>query len=300
MINYINELSVSDNLRESVHEAGDGFPFIANELSAVEYVNNCAIWHWHDFVEFAIVIAGTIECCTPQNTLRIQAGEGYFINANVLHLNRMAAESSNARYRVLQFDTDMLTGATGVGLKYIAPVEKCAAIHALRISTETPISSSMLNELANLFKIAATEPEQYELHLLRHIVGLWMNLFAMVKPALPEITVATDLASNRVKAMLAFIHDHYSEAIDVEDIAGAATISRREAFRCFRQVLDTTPTLYVLQHRINNGARMLMETEKTITEISMDCGFSSPSYFCKAFHDLTGVSPRDFRRQNRK
>ena len=39
--------------------------------------------------------------------------------------------------------------------------------------------------------------------------------------------------------------------------------------------------------------------ELRVTEISIACGFSSPSYFCKAFHDLTGLSPRDFRRANR-
>jgi len=100
--------------------------------------------------------------------------------------------------------------------------------------------------------------------------------------------------------MLAFIHANYAEAVCVDAIAASANISKREAFRSFRQVLGTTPTLYLLQHRVNRAARLLMETSATVTEISSACGFSTSSYFTKVFHDLTGVSPRDFRRRSRR
>ena len=107
-----------------------------------------------------------------------------------------------------------------------------------------------------------------------------------------------DASEDRIKSMLTFIHTHYDEPLGVAAIAASANISEREAYRCFRQVLGTTPTLYLLHHRIDRAARMLVETRMTVTQISLACGFSSPSYFCKAFHDLTGVSPRDFRRAN--
>ena len=97
--------------------------------------------------------------------------------------------------------------------------------------------------------------------------------------------------------MLAFIHANYADAICVDAIAASANVSKREAFRSFKQVLGTTPTLYLLQHRVNRAARRLMETSQSITEISSACGFSTPSYFTKVFHDLTafhGISPIPF------
>ena len=54
--------------------------------------------------------------------------------------------------------------------------------------------------------------------------------------------------------------------------------------------------MYLQQHRINNAARMLTETSKSVTEIGSDCGFSSPNYFSMAFRDMIGVSPREFRK----
>lgn len=298
MIHYVNELATTDELLESMRDSGDSFPFSANEVDGNEYVNNCAKWHWHHFVEFVLVVEGVLECCTPNQVLKIYPGEGYFINADVLHMNRMAAGSSQVTYRVLQFETSVLGGSETISEKYVMPVVRCAGLEAVRLSRENDSGRRILGDITALFEIASEEPEQYEMRILGHIVGAWLNLYSLTEPRLRSGSQVTDIASARTKRMLAYIHDHCGEAIGVDEIAGAASISRREAFRCFRQVLDTTPALYLLQHRINRGARMLVETGKTITEISFDCGFSSSSYFCKAFHDLTGVSPSAFRQQS--
>lgn len=297
MIHYVNELSTTDELLESMRGSGDNFPFSANEVDGNEYVNNCAKWHWHHFVEFVFVLEGVLECCTPKQVLKLYPGEGYFINTDVLHMNRMAAGSSRVTYRVLQFETRVLGGSETINEKYVMPIQRSAGLEALRLSSESALGRRILGDISAMFDIAAEEPEQYEMHILRHIVDAWLNLYSLAEPHLCSGTQTTDIASARVKVMLAFIHDHCTDAINVDDIANAASISRREAFRCFRQVLNTTPTLYLLQHRINRGARMLVETGKTITEIGFDCGFSSSSYFCKAFHDMTGVSPSVFRQE---
>jgi len=105
---------------------------------------------------------------------------------------------------------------------------------------------------------------------------------------------------SRVKQMLACIHSRYSENLNVEMIAESANICARECYRCFRQVLGTTPTLYLMHHRVNAAARMLIETDRSITEIAAACGFSSPSYFCKVFRDILGRPPREFRKQRSK
>lgn len=299
MIHYVSEFSVTDNLRESLRSGAGDLPFSAQELNVIEYVNNCAKWHWHEFVEFSFVVEGEVECCTPKGTLTARAGDGYFINANVLHMVRMAAGANDAKYRVLQFNAGMLGAADSVLGRYVAPVEKCRRIEAVRLSREVSGQRAVLERMAALFAIAEREPPCYELEVLGCVAGLWARLFALIEPELREESApVTDTSAARVKTMLAFIHAHSADPIDVEDIAASASISRREAFRAFRQVLGTTPTLYVLQHRVNCAARLLIETDRSVTEIGTDCGFASSSYFSKVFHDLTGVTPRDFRRRS--
>ncbi len=295
MIHYVDELSISEKLRESTRWSDGGFPFSASELKGNEYVNNCAKWHWHSFVEFIYVLEGNLECCTPKGSREIHPGEGYFINSNVLHMNRMAAGSEHVNYRVLHFETDVLTGDLSIGSKYVAPIEKCSEADAVWLSPSNIHEREILDRICRIYEIAGADPEQYELHILQNIVSIWTELFIVTEPLIHSGICTSDKASDRVKEMLSCIHEHYMEKIDIDQIAGAASISRREAFRCFRQVLDTTPTLYLLKYRINRGARMLMDSDASVTEISFSCGFSSPSYFCKAFRDITGVSPRMFR-----
>ena len=301
MIHYISEFSVTENLREALRGTENDFPFTVNELNVIEYVNNCAKWHWHEYVEFSYVLEGEVEVSTPMGAFIARAGEGYFINSSVLHMIRMAAGASDAKYRVLQFDTDVLGTAGGIVGKYVAPVEKCRSVEAFRLSDAVAEQKAVLRAMAELLSAAEVEPPCYELVVLRQIAELWIRLYALLEPALrDEAERITDTAAARVKAMLAYIHTHYAQTMDVDEIAASASVSRREAFRAFRQVLGTTPALYVLQHRVNRAARALMETDASVTEIGAECGFASPSYFSKAFHDLTGVSPREFRRRNRR
>ena len=150
MIHYVSEFSVTDNLRESLRSGAGGLPFSAQELNVIEYVNNCAKWHWHEFVEFSFVVEGEVECCTPKGTLTARAGDGYFINANVLHMVRMAAGANDAKYRVLQFNAGMLGAADSVLGRYVAPVEKCRRIEAVRLSREVPGQRAVLERMAEL------------------------------------------------------------------------------------------------------------------------------------------------------
>lgn len=296
MIHYVDELSISEKLRESTRWNDGSFPVSVSELKGNEYVNNCAKWHWHGFVEFIYVMEGSLECCTQKGSRELRPGEGCFINANVLHMNRMAPGCEHVNYRVLHFETDVLTGALSIGSKYVAPLEKCSDAEAVWLRPSEKHERKILDGIGKVYEIAGSSPEQYELHILQNLVSIWTELFIVAEPLIRSGISTSDKAPDRVKEMLSCIHEHYMEKIGIDQIAGAASISRREAFRCFRQVLDTTPTLYLLKYRINRGARMLMENDASVTEVSFSCGFSSPSYFCKAFREITGVSPRQFRK----
>lgn len=297
MIHYLSELSLSEKLRENVQGSAEDIPFVAIESNLAEYVNSCASWHWHEYVELACVVRGCVECCTQNRVLTLKPGDGYFVNANVLHLNRMPPGHSSAVLRIIQFDAQSITGSGGIVQRYVRPVERCTAFDALSLSREDARHRDILDDLAIGFEAAAAEDVGYEMTVLRRLLHAWQLLYEIARPLLERAPAVTDSASSRIKAMLAFIHTNYAEAVSVADMAEAASISEREAFRTFRQVLDTTPTLYLARHRVSVAARMLRETSLPITDIATACGFSNPSYFCKVFRDLAGLPPREFRKQ---
>ena len=187
----------------------------------------------------------------------------------------------------------LLAGSGSIYQKYIGPLEKCASLEMLPLA-----AMGVTDALEEVFSLAGEEPDGYELRIMERLFRVWMRLYEAAKPLCTD-SAPIDTHADRVKAMLGFIHANYSEPLTVGQIAAFAHISQREAFRCFQQVLGTTPTLYLLHHRINNAARMLVETDLSVTDISMACGFSSPGYMWKVFRDINGVSPRAFRKSGR-
>lgn len=81
----------------------------------------------------------------------------------------------------------------------------------------------------------------------------------------------------------------------ITDIADAAGICTRECQRIFRQYLHYSPIGYIRRKRIFNAAQLLSDTDRPVTDIALDCGFSNTSYFSKQFRELMGSTPGEYR-----
>ena len=99
-----------------------------------------------------------------------------------------------------------------------------------------------------------------------------------------------------VRQAMAYIHEHYFEPISRQDIARHINVSEDYLTFCFRQELGTTPIKYLQRYRINRARLLLKDTQKTITEIALEVGFSEGGYFSRIFHREVGMSPDQFRR----
>ena len=104
-------------------------------------------------------------------------------------------------------------------------------------------------------------------------------------------------SKEQIKQMMNYIQENYAEKLTVSEIASAAFICERECYRIFRKCLQMTPTEYLTGFRIQTACRMLEEGRKSITEIALDCGMGSGSYFGKVFRKYQGVSPLAYRDQ---
>ena len=87
------------------------------------------------------------------------------------------------------------------------------------------------------------------------------------------------------------------EPLTIEELSNYVGVSRRQLERLFRCYLDRTPTQYYIGLRLKAARRLLMQTEKSITEISIFCGFSSVGHFSKCYRDEFGLPPRADRKR---
>ncbi|MDD0977175.1 GlxA family transcriptional regulator [Pseudomonas fontis] len=87
------------------------------------------------------------------------------------------------------------------------------------------------------------------------------------------------------------------EPLELEQLAVYAGRSRRQLERLFKEQLGTTPQRYYMELRITEARRLLQHTELSQVEVSVACGFVSPSHFSKCYSAYFGYTPsRETRR----
>jgi LacI family transcriptional regulator len=110
-------------------------------------------------------------------------------------------------------------------------------------------------------------------------------------------TLAVDSAP--LARAVAFIRQHACESITVADVAGAARITRRTLHNLCRKHLASDVSGLVRRERIARAKTLLLNSNRTITDIAAECGFVHYSRFYSLFGRMTGVTPGVYRRQRR-
>src|SRR5689334_2006073 len=87
----------------------------------------------------------------------------------------------------------------------------------------------------------------------------------------------------------------YAEALDVDDLARAAGLSRAHFSREFRRAFGESPHQYLLTRRLERAAAMLRATDHSVAEICFDVGLQSVGSFTTSFTRTYGVSPTAYR-----
>ncbi len=93
------------------------------------------------------------------------------------------------------------------------------------------------------------------------------------------------------------IHSDFCST-DINNFSLAKTVNMSEIYfrRLFKEKYSTTPKQYILNMRINLAKQKLAQTNNSVNQISLDCGFSSVYHFCRAFKEKTGITPTEYRK----
>jgi len=104
-----------------------------------------------------------------------------------------------------------------------------------------------------------------------------------------------DTSASRIYTITAWIHKNYRQEITLTSLADQFNVSACYLSHLFKQITGFTIVGYVQMTRIRNVQQMLLYTDKKITDIAEECGFSSFSQFNRTFKALCHVSPSSYR-----
>jgi AraC-like DNA-binding protein len=87
----------------------------------------------------------------------------------------------------------------------------------------------------------------------------------------------------------------YAEPLDIRAVAAVAHVSEGHFFRTFRAVFGETPHRYLQRRRVERSMFLLRETDRSVTDICLDVGFTSLGTFSRTFKEIVGESPSAYR-----
>jgi AraC-like DNA-binding protein len=109
------------------------------------------------------------------------------------------------------------------------------------------------------------------------------------------VTRAVEELNRRMLRARDAIDRAYAQPLDIPNLANVASVSEAHFIRTFKATFGETPHRYLQRRRVERAMFMLRETEKSVTDVCLDAGFSSLGTFSRTFHDIVGMSPTEYR-----
>ena len=125
---------------------------------------------------------------------------------------------------------------------------------------------------------------------------LAVHLLRQYATSKPRITVYDGgLPDRQLLQVLEYINEHLDRDIKLADLAQLLDISQFHFSHMFKRAIGTSPYQYLLQQRVERAKQLLKQTERSIMDIALDCGFNSHSHLSKQFRQFTGMTPKAYR-----
>lgn len=250
--------------------------------------------HWHSELEVGFVTGGCVTLVVGREKRILHRGEGFFINSGIPHaiLSANGAESSQ---RSLVFDPILVGGRPGsiFWQRYVQPILAAAAMPWIPLREERTVE-----KIRSAWEYCREAGEDYELEVRYALSGLLAAVKGRIPAEHPHQDRRITRDNERIRMMLGYIQNHYTEDVTMDQIASSAMISASEALRCFHNTIGMTPIQCLKHFRIQQAAALLRSSDRKISEIGEACGFQEMSYFARAFRELMGMTPSQYRKKH--
>lgn len=289
------QLNLKQNQLEIISFPGSRMNVRSYRGRLYDYPDQQVPSHWHNELEFILVEEGTASYRINGMDYTLERGQGLFVNFNRMH-SGTSASGADFIYSVLQIRPSLLAENFYISEEYLNPLLSLESLDGLFLSPEVDWQASLLALVEKLISLNLEHPSYYELDTLS-------GLYSILR-LLHEHMVFREIARNSsfpnaeaLMNMAAYIQQHYTEKITLQDIAAAGTMCQSKCCSLFQKMLRQSPMSYLQNYRIQKSFSLLSNSRMNVTEIAGMCGFNGASYFIEVFRRSTGMTPREFQRR---
>lgn len=169
------------------------------------------------------------------------------------------------------------------------------------LTVDSPVYHAKVKDLREKMKdemlYIVENPDSSPFHLIGH---LYLYLDYLVRSAAGlKIASGSKLRDFYIHEALEYIEHNFQNNISVESIAEVCGLNRSYFGKIFREAVGKTPQDFLLSYRMTKAAELLKLTQLSIGDVSQAVGYENQLHFSRAFKNIYGMSPREWRNCNK-
>ena len=248
--------------------------------------------HWHGQIEIIRIIKGELNIKLYNNEYLAKKGDVVFVNTETVH---GAYPIGDCVYECIVLNMAMLCVGDNSCRFFIDGILN----HEYTINEfNSKCSTDFHTAIDNLFDAMKHPSSGYKflvIGALYQLLGIIIDNH-MYNSASGAAAVLEDKNIPKLKSVLSFIRSNYDKQITLDDMAGHISMSPKYFCYFFKEMTNKTPVEYLNFYRVEKSAKMLLNTDLSVTDIAFSCGFNDLSYFIKIFKQIKGITPAKFRK----
>ena len=235
--------------------------------------------HYHDYYEIYYLISGERNHFVGDKFLTIKKGDFVVIRPEVPH---KTGGLSGTRVLIC-FNEEFLSN----WLTKSAQAELLSFFDKTFIRPDSACQNEILNTINDVEKAYFDKDNA-------KIFSSLLQLILILKKS----SVATNkgnVSTTILQKAMEYAQNNYATINSLQDVADALFISKFHLCHLFSKYVEVSINSYLTKIRLKNATRLLVTSSKTITEVAIDCGFSTATYFCQVFKKEFGVTPLKYK-----
>ncbi len=284
---------MNSDMSENVAYNNPAFPAYIKKAQLSLYPDFRAVSHWHDDLEFILILDGQMSYDVNCEHVSLQTGEGIFVNSRCFHYG-YSDTHTECHFICILLSPSLLSSNEYFVCNFLNPLLQNVHFPYQKLTPASPWQNLILHELSALSEANFDKLRPFLImQRYSHILDLLSENMCSFSH---DIQNTDDIQS--LTAMIGYVQKNYQNKLLIRDISSAGNCCKTKCTSLFQKYLSVSPMSYLNNYRLEKGNYLLRNTAMSITDIAYACGFSSTSYFCELFHKHYNITPGTYRKQN--
>lgn len=248
-------------------------------------------WHYHPEYELTYIVKGNGFRIVGNSYDHFSDGDLVLLGSNLPHTWSSKLEDDDySEAVVIQFSKE-----------FISPFLKLNESILIKNMLETSVrgisfdaDKEIINELISLPETKGVDRVLKLISILDVLSKKQINLIAQNT----FHNVVSKKSEMRINKVCLYIQNNFYHKIALKEVADLIYLTESNFCKFFKKSTGKTYSDYLNEIRINEACRLLLQSEKTISQISFECGFETLSYFNRVFLNKKGITPSKYRNES--